>query len=138
VTNYFRKEMGNWAVAPYAFKPHRKRDVDGMSFFRQIFTTAQAVAKRSTHVHGVRVANISGQQLRGLDLTAEPSPNADELPGHIIVPDMRWVDRSSQTMEERRIEKDRSVKLAQFATANRVYVPAGLSEPVTESQNSQN
>jgi hypothetical protein len=125
--------MGKWAVSPYAFQPNRKRDTDGMSFFREDFNAPQAIVKANAHPDGVRVARIVGRQLRELGLEAQTNPNADGLPGHVIVPGMRFVERKLQTDEDRRRTKDRSLKLAQFASANGVYCPPGLPDPVGQS-----
>jgi hypothetical protein len=67
---YFKASMGKWAVNPYAFGP-RKRDTDGMSFFRADFTIPQELARANRHASGVRVAQITVQQLRQLGLLAQ-------------------------------------------------------------------
>jgi hypothetical protein len=126
--DYFNREMGAWAVAPYAFKPHPKRDTDGMSFFREDFVKRRAVAEANTHPNKARVARISVPQFRELDLEAQIDPNANALPGHTIVPEMQY--KKNRTDNERQRTKDRSQRLAQFATKNGVYAPPGLPDPV--------
>jgi hypothetical protein len=122
--------MGKWAVAPAAFTPNRKREIDGMSFFREDFSSPQDIVEANPHPDGVRVARVVVRQLQELGLDAQANPKADGLPGHVIVPGMRFVDKNLQTVEDRRKTKDRALKLAQFATANGVYCPAGLPDPV--------
>ena len=125
--------MGKWVVSPSAFKPHPKRDIDGMSFFREDFTSPQDIVKASHHPDGVRVGRVTVRQLRELGLDAEVAPDKDELSGHVIVRGMRLVDKNFQTDADRQKTKDRSQRLARFATENGVYCPRGLPEPVRQS-----
>ncbi len=133
VLGYFKESMGNWAVAPYAFQPSKKRDTDGMSFFREDFTSSQDIVKASRHPDGVRVGRVTVRQLRELGLDAEVDPDKDELPGHVVVPGMRFVDKNLQTDADRHKTKDRSQSLAQFASENGVYCPRGLPDPVRQA-----
>jgi len=125
---YFVADMGNWALSPTVFKPHPVRDLDGKSFFREDFTTPRKVAKANTHKDGVRVGRVTVRQLRELRMKAEPVPLSDELPGHAIVPDLRYV--SPQTKEEKREAKKIQAKLAEIMTKNGIYTPRGLPDPV--------
>lgn len=127
--DHFNEDMGNWKVAPYAFKPNRKRDVDGMSFFREDFSTPRRVARNSRHESGARVARITAQQLVDITLAAEPEPIASEPAGHSIVPGMKFVESSLLSKAERRRQKDLSQQLAQFASNHRIYSPRGLKDP---------
>jgi hypothetical protein len=130
---YFTESSNSdWAVDPYAFQPHKKRDVDGMSFFRESFTTPNRVANDNEHFAGVRVARITVGQLEELELEAIPGPLKDQLPGHVIVPAMRFIDKKLLSKDERRTTADRSQKLATFATRNGVYSPPGLSLPIPQ------
>ena len=122
-------DMGNWKIAPYAFQPNKNRDIDGMSFFREDFSTPKQIAKTNKHGSGARVASITVEQLESLELTATPGPIASEPAGHSIVPGMRFVEKSLLSTEQRREVKDRSQKLAQFASSNRIYSPPGLPGP---------
>lgn len=126
--DYFQLDMGAWAVTPLAFKPHAKRDIDGMSFFREDFVRCQAVAEANKHAQKARVARIEVAQLKPLELEAKPDPDVAELPGHAIVPEMKY--RKNLSDEQRQKTKDRSQKLAQFATRNGVYSPPHLPDPV--------
>ena len=125
--DYYKHEMGVWAVSPMAFKPHPKRDIDGMSFFREDFTIPRKLAKESRHPNGVRVCNLTVVQLRSFQLEAVADPDPNELPGHCIVPKLKYVKKL--TPEERQWVKKISADLALRATANGVYSPAGLPSP---------
>ena len=116
---YFSQSMSNWSVNPYAFEPNKKRDTDGMSFFRLDFTTPKEVALSNLHALGARVARITVQQLCGLQLDVQCDPDENQLPGHVIVPGMKFV--ANRTKAEKRRIADLSQQLAQFATQNRVY-----------------
>jgi len=114
--------MGKWAVAPYAFKPHKKRDLDGMSFFREDFVTPEQVVEACTHPDGAYVARIKVSRLRRLGLAVQPDPDPNILPGHTIVPGLRYVEQRP-TPERRRIE-DLSRQLAELASNGIAYSPA--------------
>jgi hypothetical protein len=129
---YLKEDMGNWAVDPYAFEPNKKRDTDGMSFFRLDFTTPKEVADANRHPDRARVVRITVEQLHGLGLAVECDPDPLELAGHVIVPDMKFAKRSK---DEKRKIADLSQKLAQFASRNKVYSPRGLPNPVRRPQN---
>lgn len=132
VLGYFHESMGNWSVDPYAFQP-RKFDTDGISFFRLDFSTPEQVANACQHPSHARVARITVQQLRGLGLAVECAPDTQELAGHVIVPDMKFVARPPKDAK-RRIA-DLTQKLAQFASRNKVYAPRGLPDPVPPANN---
>ena len=124
---YFLKEMGAWAVSPTAFKPHHRRDLDGMSFFRDDFTSARKMAATNPHPDGVRIAQVGVGQLKELDMHAVPAPDEAQLPGHAIVPDMRYLERPTPAQKQR--TKERQLRLAEFATRNGLYTPKGLKDP---------
>ena len=134
VLGYFKESMGNWSVNPYAFVP-RKVDTDGISFFREDFTTPSEVVKANRHWASVRVARITMKQLRELELDVQPAPDADKTQpsGHVIVPGMRFVEKPLQSQAERRRMADLSQKLAQMASQNGVYCPPGLPDPLHQS-----
>jgi hypothetical protein len=128
---YFKASIGKWAVDPYAFQPNKKRDVDGMSFFREDFTTPKEVANTNRHPARARVAKITVRQLRSLGLDVQCDPDEGQLAGHAIVPGMQFV--ANLPKEEKRRIADLSLKLAEFASANGVYSPPALPDPVPQS-----
>jgi hypothetical protein len=128
---YFKESMGNWAVDPYAFEPNKRRDSDGMSFFRADFTTPEELANANRHPARARVAQITILQLRELGLDVELDPDQSQPAGHVIVPGMQFV--ANRSKEERRRVADLSQKLARFASTNGVYSPSGLPDPVRQS-----
>jgi len=118
---YFSQSMSNWSVNPYAFEPNKKRDTDGMSFFRLDFTTPEEVALSNLHALGALVGRVTVKQLRGMQLDVQCDPDENQLAGHVIVPGMKFV--ANRPKAEKREIAHLSQRLAQFATQNKVYSP---------------
>ena len=78
-------------VQRIAFRPTGK-DVDGISVFREIFTTAEKVAHSGRSVKGYYVARISVSEIQELGFTVipDPKPLGETLPGHSLVPELTW------------------------------------------------
>ncbi len=125
---YFVEEMGAWALSPTAFKPQSKRDTDGMSFFREDFTSARVIAKANRHPNGVRVARIAVLLMQRLSLHAQPDPRPEELPGHIVVPELRYVQL--QTATDKQNAKRIQLELARHAVSNGLYSPRRMPSPI--------
>jgi hypothetical protein len=125
--SYLKETMGNWAVAPYAFQPHKKRDADGMSFFREDFVTPREVSQRNGFPAGVRVVRIAVKQLLSLGLVVEPSPDPSQPAGHVIVPGLKF--DAARTKEEKKRIAEISQLLAKAASANIAYVPPRMDWP---------
>lgn len=72
-----------------AFSPTDK-DADGISVFREQFTTPEAVAKTGANPAGYYVARLQASELIGLGLSITPDPlPPDSGPrGHALVPEM--------------------------------------------------
>jgi len=121
--------MGNWAINPSAFEPG-KHDADGISLFREDFVTKEYLAKVNQHPRGVRVARLVASQCEMLNLSFRPSPDPAGPPGHTVVPEMPYLQRSPETKSRIQQIKDLSQQLAQIATKNEIYTPPGLSDPV--------
>lgn len=65
-------------------------DDDGLSFFRELFTTAQVVAdaapeKKRGQYYVVRLAV---RDVRAQMLTLTPKPDPEQPPGHVIIPEL--------------------------------------------------
>jgi hypothetical protein len=131
--DFYDKNMGEWQVDPYAFKPNKKRDADGMSFYREDFSTPERVSNDNRHSAGARVARITVKQLINLgllDIIPDPHQEKDRPAGHVYVPGMRYVDPKSLSKEERQERERISAKLAEHATENVVYSPPNMPDPV--------
>lgn len=117
-------------VAFDAFKPNRKRDTDGMSFYREDFTTNEEVASDNPPLVGARVARVTVQELIALGIN-EIIPDPQDGPaGHVYIPALRYVDRNTLTPEQKQIRDKNSLALAQHATKNGLWAQPGLADPV--------
>lgn len=107
--------MPNWVVAPYAFRPNRKRDIDGMSFFREDFSDPNEVAASNKHPAGAYVVRLRVSDLQGLGLTVQAAPDPGELPGHAVIPELKFLPSTASKEEKERI-KILEVQLALLAS----------------------
>jgi hypothetical protein len=128
-SSYIDRTLGKWTVDPYAFEPNKKRDPDGMSFFREDFTTCKEVSRRNRYPTGVHVVRISARLFDQLRLRIELMPIATEPPGHVIVPGLCYVDKRLLTKDEKHQREDISLKLAQAASNDDIYSPPGMPPP---------
>jgi hypothetical protein len=131
--DFYDNKMGEWQVDPYAFKPNKNRDTDGMSFYREDFATPQKVAEDCGHRAGARVARITVKQLADLGLTEiipDPHKEKDRPAGHVYVPGMRFIEKKDLSAEARREREGKTVRLAEHATKNGVYSPPDIPDPV--------
>lgn len=127
---FFEKPIGKLVVAFDAFKPNRKRDTDGMSFYREDFTTNEEVASDNPPLVGARVARVTVQELIALGIN-EIIPDPQDGPaGHVYIPALRYVDRNTLTPEQKQIRDKNSLALAQHATKNGLWAQPGLADPV--------
>jgi hypothetical protein len=91
--------------------------------------TAQFLASASRHQAGVRVVRVTAKECTNLNLYPKPSPDPDQPPGHLVIPEMLYLKDNAKNKLQRQIIKDRAQQLAQIASKNVVYVPAGMPEP---------
>jgi hypothetical protein len=88
--NQFYESWHPIAFARAAFQPSTERDTDGLSVFRESFTSARMLAfhgraKGDCFVVRLNVADIEGT---GLSVVAAPDP--DQLPGHALIPELAY------------------------------------------------
>lgn len=126
--DYFKLNLGIRSVAPYAFKPHKERDPDGLSFFREDFVSPRRVAHACGHPNGARVARLKVADLVLLGLAVQANPLETELPGHVILPEMNF-PASKAKATKRRID-DLQQKLAALASKDIAYTPRRMNRPV--------
>jgi hypothetical protein len=117
-----------WKIDPYAFEP-RKSDVDGISLFREDFTTREKLSRASKYPAGVHVVRIAAQQLFDLSVDIETKPIPDQ-PGHVVLPALRYVEKAQLSRDQRRARADLTQKLAYAASEADIYSPPGLPPPV--------
>lgn len=76
-------------VQRLSFEPS-KRDINGISIFRELFVSAEAVANAGTGVNGCCVIRLRASDFIALGLTIVPDPQDDQLPGHAIIPELSF------------------------------------------------
>jgi hypothetical protein len=71
-----------------AFRPSTEDD-DGLSFYREYHLSAVALARSGRKpAEEYVVVRYRARDLLGLGLTLEPTCNPDDLPGHVIIPEL--------------------------------------------------
>jgi hypothetical protein len=71
-----------------AFRPNPD-DLDGISFFREReLSVSELVAGTKRAAGSFAVARMTARDLLDLGLTLQPKQDGDDLPGHVIVPEI--------------------------------------------------
>lgn len=95
-----------------AFRPN-KHDVDGISFFREIF-----VSPRSLGYEGRKppyyVVRLRARQVAAIGLRILPCPDPDQPPGHLVLPDLCF--KAKQTAAEKEAASRLQVALRDIAS----------------------
>lgn len=81
-------------VQRIAFRP-TDEDLDGISVFRALFTTAEEVAAGKS-AHGYYVVRIPVNEILDLGLTVVPDPQVDTLEGHSLIPELTSHTRKTE------------------------------------------
>ena len=105
-------------VTRSAFAPNRN-DTGGLSVFRRLFVSPEQVAKAGTNVKGYYVAELKHGDIRALSLTVKPDPQEDELPGHSLVPELRFPHDKKEQLKQKEVQ----LELAKLASRRIVYSP---------------
>lgn len=103
-------------ITRLAFEPS-KRDISGISVFRELFVSAETVAKAGRGANGCCVARLRASEIVALGLTIIPDPQDDQLPGHALIPELS----AQQVKENKSQSKEIQHKLAKVAGLNIVY-----------------
>jgi hypothetical protein len=77
---------GKVPLSPLAFASV-KQDTDGISLFRELFTSARALSAtgRKPPYYVVR---IRASDVNALALSLQPSPDAEQPEGHVVIPEL--------------------------------------------------
>jgi hypothetical protein len=77
-------------VSPLEFRPNRKQDVDGLSFFREskLSPTRLANSSATKPASNYVVVRIKVADLLGLGLTVKLDQQEGDLPGHVLIPEL--------------------------------------------------
>lgn len=105
-------------VTPQAFRP-TKKDVDGVSVFRRLFSTPEEVAASGLSIRGYSVASLKRRDILKLGLSVIPDPQEDQLMGHSLIPEINTEDYKRSNDYERL--KNLTSELAKLASKRIVY-----------------
>jgi len=76
-------------ITPLEFRPHKERDTDGLSFYREISLSASKLANLATKpADNYVVAKLLVADLQALGLSVQPIEDVDDLPGHVVIPEL--------------------------------------------------
>lgn len=94
-------------IAPVAFRP-TERDIDGISLFREFFTSAREVSAAGRKPFTYYVARLIVADMLKLGLTIRAAPDPEQPKGHVVIPEMSY-------SADRNRAKELAVKLARIA-----------------------
>lgn len=95
VMNYYNPSLPESPILFESFRPNDQRDTDGISLNRLDFVTRKQLARRSQNKNGTYIASFKVADLNNLGLTVESSPTPNDLPGHVIIPELRFSNYES-------------------------------------------
>ena len=104
-----------------AFRPNEK-DILGISVFRELFVTPLRIAKKarkgpnSCYVVRLRVSDV-----RAAGFNAIPDPQADQLPGHTLIPEINFTSLQNDKEQSKVLQ----LKLANLVTLNDIVFKPG-------------
>lgn len=81
-----RRPLSRLAVKPNG------RDVDGISIFRERFTSAQEIAAQGQCTDGYYVVRIQAQEVLNIGLSVQADPSEGQPEGHALVPEINIRD----------------------------------------------
>ena len=94
-----------------AFRPNDK-DVDGISVFREKFTTPHKVAAAGLSPKGYYIARLKVADIEGLGLSVKPVPMGGQPRGHSVIPELC----PGVVGEEKKQRKEMQASLAELAS----------------------
>ena len=86
-------------------------DINGISVFREIFVSAEAVAKAGGGARGYCVVRLRASDVTALGLTIIPDPRDDQLPGHALIPELGFLQMKQDKLKCKELQRH-LVKLA--------------------------
>jgi hypothetical protein len=105
-----------------AFEPN-KQDVDGLSFFREMFISPRELGLKTGRKPPYVVARIRLKDLQANNIKIRPAPDEEQPRGHVVAPEITYPARKS-TKEAQRQLRD-SARLA-FDPAQHVTIRVRL------------
>ena len=110
----FVNESLELPVIRLAYKPQRL-DTDGLSVFRELFTSAQEIVDQGTNVKGYYVAALSAGRVVEIAGPVIPDPLPAGPRGHSLIPSICVATKDATSAEQ--------LELARLASENLVFRP---------------
>lgn len=104
------------------FEP-KKRDTDGLSFYRERYTSVVALRDNASSPDDVYVARFSVAELRALGLSLNITPG--DLPGHVSAPEVSYARFQADKVASKELQR----QLAVLASNRIVHSPPALAGP---------
>lgn len=108
----FRRVPANWydaaldvPVDRVAFEPN-KNDTDGISLYRSLFTTAEALSATGRKPGRYYVVELTARELDALGLEVVPAPIPDGPGGHSLVRHLTFEFHARNTGRAKEIERE--------------------------------
>lgn len=79
--------------SPLAFRPHRERDADGLSLYRESVVQPEDLAGWGRAGKVYFVARVRLSVLRAWGMSVLDKPDGAGRPGHVVVPEMTAANR---------------------------------------------
>lgn len=76
-----------------AFRPHRERDLDGLSLYRESFVSPEELAKWGRKDRRYFVARILVRDVQELGMSVRVVADPHGKPGHVILPELNATNR---------------------------------------------
>ena len=89
VKDYYNSSLGE-PIQRVVFQPDKRRDLDGLSVFRERFVTATKIAMALPKRGDYYVVRLSVEDLNAIGLTVIPKPVLGQPPGHALIPELSY------------------------------------------------
>jgi hypothetical protein len=99
-------------ISAFSFRPN-KNDVDGISLYREHFTSVEALANSGRKPPYI-VARLNASDIFALGLSLDPTPGEGDLPGHVVIPELSV----SAYQNNRPFVREMNLKLAKLASGD--------------------
>lgn len=104
-----------------AFEPHKTRDTNGISVFRELFVSPEELAAAGPSEAGYYIVRLPVSRITALGLTVVPDPDNAPLPGHALVPELDAA--SMRDVARRPTSKKFQYRLANLARPEDILGP---------------
>ncbi len=117
---YYDPSLPESPVQDQSFRPHEVHDTDGISFSRLDFVTPRQRGMKARKP-GAYIAMLRVADLLKLGLNPIPSPLPDDLPGHVVIPELSFASYAADKTKYKPI----LLKLAKLAAERPIRGPYG-------------